>query len=314
MIRRFAPGLQSGHFSFSAEVRNQVAAALEQKDCCAQAALLALISTCGGESRQQGEDHFLVFSVSNLAVARALFRLSCRIFSDRPQFERQFSQKLGRKRLVRMVLRLAPDDFKRLASLDELKKRFRRRSCCRRAFLRGAFLGCGSMVDPERAYHLEFSAPGGLASWIQDLLELEEIHAGSYQRGGSTNFTLYIKSSEEITRFLSIVGAHPALLKLEDILMSRDLRNNVQRAVNCETANLERTVSTANRQLEDIERIQEAGKLGELPNELIETVRLRLEHPYASLQELASLHTPPCSKSGINHRLRRLRQFAQALQ
>jgi hypothetical protein len=302
---------QKSSFSFSSEVRNQVASAMKLDDCCAQAALLALSSTCGGESKFLDGENFLVFSVASPAVARSLFKLVRKIFSDRPRVERQFSPKLRRKRLFRIWLRLDADDFERLASLETLKKRIRKRSCCRRSFLRGAFLGCGYMVDPERAYHLEFSAPEEMAEWISDLLEKEKIFPGCYQRSGQSNLTLYIKSSEEISSFLSVVGAHRALLQLEDVLMSKELRNNVQRVVNCETANLERTVTTAARQLEEINFLQERGILGDLAIELVETALLRIEHPYASLQELAALHDPPMSKSAINHRLRRIREISK---
>ena len=115
--------------------------------------------------------------------------------------------------------------------------------------LRGAFLGCGSVVDPERAYHLEFTAPGDVSVWIVDLLDAEGIRAGNYQRSGSGQWTAYVKKSEDITTFLTMIGAVQALLQFEEVLISRDLKNNVQRAVNCETANLDRTVTTAQAQI-----------------------------------------------------------------
>ncbi|MNY09009.1 putative sporulation transcription regulator WhiA [compost metagenome] len=120
-----------------------------------------------------------------------------------------------------------------------------------------------------------------------------------------------MKKSEDIATFLTLVGAVPALLALEELLISRDLKNNVQRAVNCETANLDRTVSTAQEQIARIETLEHTGRLKALPPELVETAKIRRENPFASLAQLAELHSPPLSKSAINHRLRKIAQLAE---
>lgn len=312
MITR-TPGFvpQNRALSFSSEVRSQAANAVGMGNCCAQAALLALISTYGGESVLVNGEHYLVFSVASPAVARLLFRLSKQIFQNRPRVDREFSPKLKRKRLFRVWLELGNANFQKLSSLEELKQQVIKRSCCRRSFLRGAFLGCGSMVDPDKAYHLEFSAADSLLDWVEDLLHKEGIQPKRCQKTGQYNETLYLKNSGEIAQLLTIFGAHRAVLKLEEVLLSKELRNSVQRTVNCETANLERTVTTATRQVQEIEMLLDKDILTNLPSELQETAILRVDNPYASLQELALLHDPPKSKSAINHRLRKLHEIAR---
>lgn len=291
--------------TFSQDVRTHLAQVELPKPCCRQAMLLALLSVCGGEAT----DGRLTFSVENGAVARLFFKLAKQAFGTVPHL----TAPDGHARAVyRLAVDLPTEGLGEAMSLTALRAAIRRRACCRRAFLRGAFLGCGSIVDPERAYHLEFTGPSDVSSWIVALLQAEGVHAGHYQRLGHQHWTAYVKRSEDIVQFLSAVGAVPALLAFQEVLISRDLKNNVQRAVNCETANLDRTVSTAQAQIALIDGMEERGMLAALSAELQETAMLRLEHPYASLAQLAELHVPPRSKSAINHRLRKLAELAMA--
>jgi len=289
--------------SFSQDVRTHLAQIELPKPCCQQATLLALLSVCAGEA----SDRTLTFSVENAAVARLFFRLAKQVFGQSPQLRPPD----GHQRTVyRLILELPEEGIGEAMRLSDLQKAIKRRACCRRSFLRGAFMGCGSMVDPERAYHLEFTGPSDVSSWIVSLLASEGIRSGHYQRTGHQHWTAYVKSGEDIAQFLTAVGAVPALLVFQELLISRDLKNHVQRAVNCETANLDRTVSTAQAQIALIEALVERGSITDLSPELQETARLRLEHPYASLAQLAELHDPPMSKSAVNHRLRKLAELA----
>lgn len=290
--------------SFSQEVRSHLAHVEVERPCCQRAALLALLSTCACEA---GEGH-VELAVENGAVARLLFRLAKQQFGTSPQLHVPDGHRAGPYRLA---LPVPEEGLEGAMRLHDLRKDLARRSCCRKAFLRGAFMGCGSLVDPERAYHLEFTAPGEVSSWIVSLLQSSGIRAGHYQRSGHSHWTAYVKKREDIAHFLTLVGAVPALLAFEDLLISRDLKNNIQRTVNCETANLDRTVTTAQTQIARIEELRRRGLHHELSEELLETMNLRLEHPYASLAQLAELHSPPLSKSAINHRLRKLASLAE---
>lgn len=290
---------------FSQEVRAHLAQQEVEKACCLQAELLALLSVTASETAS-GK---LVLAVENGAVARRLFRLVKSAFGQAPRLD---DPDAGRGH-YRLVLPTPDPALAEAMSLVKLRSALRRRRCCRRSFLRGAFLGCGSIVDPERAYHLEFTAPEEVSGWILSLLEAEGIRAGHYQRHGHTPWTAYVKKSEDIASFLTMVGAVPALLALEELLISRDLKNHVQRTVNCETANLDRTVQTAQEQIWRITELKQRGWLDQLGEGMQETVTLRLENPYASLAQLAMLHRPPLSKSAINHRLRKLADLAAGL-
>lgn len=260
--------------------------------------MLALMATCGTEVRDASGPR-LILASDQPAVARLCFRLAKEIF-DQPEL-RHRQREAGRHYEVAVPLvehaGLAPSGF---------------RACCRRHFLRAAFLGCGSMVDPERAYHLEFATDAAMAEVIVGVLERDGIHAGSCPRltGG---MKVYLKGSEEIARLLTLMGGHQATLRLEELRVSRELRNQVQRTVNCETANLARTVTSAERQIADIQRLAVSTRWRKLPADLLETAQLRLAEPYASLAELAGLHDPPVSKSAVNHRLRRLGEEATLL-
>ncbi|MNX41974.1 Sporulation transcription regulator WhiA [compost metagenome] len=295
--------------SFSQDVRSQLANLPPGKPCCERAMLLALFSVCGKDAAMMDGEPCLALAVDNAAVARLLFRLAKNAFSTPPHLA---SPGAGKGQAYRLFIPLNDEGLGRETSMDDLERQIKKRSCCRRAFLRGSFLGCGSVVDPERAYHLEFTAPGDVSVWIVDLLDAEGIRAGNYQRGGSGQWTAYVKKSEDIASFLTMIGAVQALLQFEEVLISRDLKNNVQRTVNCETANLERTVATAQSQITHLKALQTSKRLNELPSELQETAVLRIEHPYASLAQLAELHEPPLSKSAINHRLRKLLQVPVA--
>lgn len=289
--------------SFSQDVRIQLANLPPDKPCCERALLLALFSVCAKDAAMMDGMPCLALAVDNAAVARLLFRLAKHAFGTQPHLAPHGQ---GKGQTYRLYLPLTEEGLGGETSLPDLERKIKKRSCCRRAFLRGAFLGCGSVVDPERAYHLEFTAPGEVSVWIVDLLEAEGIRAGNYQRGGSGQWTAYVKKSEDIATFLTLIGAVQALLQFEEVLISRDLKNNVQRTVNCETANLERTVTTAQAQIAHLEALQASGRLKDSPPELQETALIRIEHPFASLAQLAELHDPPLSKSAINHRLRRL--------
>ncbi|WP_346870003.1 DNA-binding protein WhiA [Clostridium sp. UBA5119] len=183
---------------------------------------------------------------------------------------------------------------------------------CKRAYIKGAFLGGGSISNPEKTYHLEFvTHDQDYANELSDLINSYKLNSKVIQRKNS--FVIYLKEGEQIVDLLNIIGAHNALLELENIRIMKEMRNNVNRIVNCETANLSKTVNAAVRQVESIKLIESEIGLDRLPKNLKEVAKLRLAFPDESLKELGAMLNPPVGKSGVNHRLRRIEKIADEL-
>ncbi|MCI1995596.1 MAG: DNA-binding protein WhiA [Clostridium luticellarii] len=182
----------------------------------------------------------------------------------------------------------------------------------KRAYIRGAFLGGGSISNPEKTYHLEFVTHNDVyAEDLSSLINEYGLNSKVIQRKNS--FIVYIKEGEQIVDLLNIIGAYSALLKLENIRIMKEMRNNVNRLVNCETANLSKTVNASVRQAESIKLIQRKIGLSRLPKNLREIAELRLNYPDESLKELGEMLSPKVGKSGVNHRLRRIEKIAGEL-
>ena len=186
------------------------------------------------------------------------------------------------------------------------------KNCCKRAFLRGAFLCAGSISDPKKFYHFEiFCASPEKARQMQELMQSFEIDAKIVKR--KKYDVVYVKEGAQIVELLGLMGAGISLMNLENVRILKGMRNTVNRKVNCETANINKTVNAAVKQMEDIEYIQNTVGLEKLPENLEETARLRLEYPQASLKELGALLSVPLGKSGVNHRLRKISSIAEQL-
>ena len=182
----------------------------------------------------------------------------------------------------------------------------------RRAFLRGAFLACGTVSDPEKSYHLEFVCPDEeKAELLRSLLQGLGMDPGVVTRKRSE--VVYLKGSDDIVDLLGAMGAVSALMKMENVRILKEMRNSVNRQVNCETANLSKTVDASFRQVQDIEYLKEAGALDTLPEPLKEAALVRLANPEIPLKELGGLLPVPVGKSGMNHRLRKLSEYAEQL-
>lgn len=186
-------------------------------------------------------------------------------------------------------------------------------SCCRESFLRGAFTVCGTVTDPEKEYHLEFSCPSrALANDLIALLETFEIRAGATERGGSR--IVYLKSSEGIEDLLGLMGATENAMAVMGAKMYKDVRNTINRKVNFENANIARSMAAAARQYEDIMKIARARGLDTLPGELKLLAEARIENRELSAAELAKLLPGELTVSGINHRFKRIRAIADAIE
>lgn len=187
--------------------------------------------------------------------------------------------------------------------------------CCTAAFLRGAFLSCGTVTDPQKDYHLEFVVPfmnlaKDLSALIREAYELD-IQPGFLNRKGS--FVVYIKGSEHVADFLTYMGAGIAAMELMQAKMLKEVRNDVNRKTNFETANIDKTAHAAAAQIIAIEKIVNTVGISKLPEELQELAKLRLRNPEMSLRELGETLSEPLSRSGVNHRLQRIVEFAREL-
>lgn len=186
------------------------------------------------------------------------------------------------------------------------------RSCCKQAFMRGAFLACGSLTDPNKGYHLELVCENEqgaeLIMYIMGELQLspKRVTRKKYE-------VVYLKDGSMIVDFLNIIGAHNALMDMENVRILKDMRNSVNRRVNCETANINKTVSAAVKQIEDIRYIEEKKGLKYLPEGLRKVAELRVDEPEMSLREIGEMLNPPVGKSGVNHRLRKISEIANEL-
>lgn len=194
----------------------------------------------------------------------------------------------------------------------DTKEALTERSCCKRVFLRGAFLGAGSVSDPEKEYRFDIvCAAKEDALFLQKLFSDFEVYAKITKRRG--RYVLYLKEGEQIAEALNVLEAHKAMMQFENVRILKEMRGSVNRQVNCETANINKSVAASLKQTEDIRFIISQIGIEKLDDHLAETARARLQHPDVTLEELGSYMTPKLSKSAVNHRMRKLSQIASSL-
>lgn len=199
----------------------------------------------------------------------------------------------------------------RKKTVDAFSEEFPRENAAR-AFLRKAFLETGSMSNPEKGYHLEFVCENeNQAKELLETMLIFDIEAKTVQRKRYT--IVYLKESEDIVELLNVMGAHICLMNLENLRILKDMRNSINRRVNCETANISKTVSAANKQIEDIQYLKEHYGFEDLSENLRQVAEMRLAYPDATLKELGEYLVPPVGKSGVNHRLRKLSELADSI-
>jgi DNA-binding protein WhiA len=307
--------------SFSSEVNNEIARAFGETSCCHAAELAALIRM-GGTMVIGGNTNLGInFSTENAAVARKAVSLIKNGFNLKTEV--MVTRGLRLKKNNTYHVRVAPNamvsDFFR--SLDIMGEnglnvasgsQIIKKTCCRRAYLRGAFLGGGSVNKPTRAYHLEMVAANqDFAKMLAKFMKGFKLPVRLTERKGA--HIVYLKEGDAITSFLQIIGAHNALMAFENVRIVKDMRSQVNRIVNCETANLEKTAKASARQTEFIKHIEQNLGFNKLSPELKEVALARLKNPEATLLELAEMLNGKVSKSGINHRLRKLSDIARKI-
>ena len=289
--------------SFSSEIKQELSWQLPSARHCRLAEISAILSFCSHvEAGTEGTGNVRMHT-ENLAVARKYFTLLKKTFNINMNVSVRQNRKPHGNRSFEITA---------LTDMTAVRHVLIQNPCCRRAYIRGAFLASGSVSDPEKGYHFEIvCADSARAEQLFAMLESFGIEAKITLRKHS--YILYVKEGSQIADILNVMEAHVGLMKFENIRILKEMRNSVNRQVNCETANLNKTVSAAVKQIEDIQYIQSTIGFEKLPENLAEIARLRLEQPGMSLKELGQMLTPPVGKSGVNHRLRKLSFIAEEL-
>ena len=305
--------------SYSSRTKEELCRLEPDSICCLLAELSGIISVAGSVILRGGGDKRLSIETENTAVARRTFRLLQEVFDVQPQLITLKRARLGGRSAHR--IEISGDEASFVlegCGISVLQRRgvpreITVRKCCRMSFLRGVFLASGSVTDPEKEYHLEFVlGDEAFAQAVLKLIARFDLEAHVTIRRQMT--LVYLKGQNEITDMLSILGAQRARFEMEDAFIKKELRNNANRATNCDSANVQRSVTAASRQTQAIERLIAAKGEQSLPDVLLMTAKLRLQYPEVSLEELGRLCDPPVGKSGVNHRLRKLEQMARELE
>ncbi len=308
--------------SFSSEVKEELTRAVSHPRHCQIAELTAIITMCGGVRISAAQALSLKIQTENPGVVRraagliaSLFHVRCEVSVRLRQHNRQYTAAVTSHKAAEKILQAAH----LLTAEGEIREQMQpvdnlviQKSCCKKAFLRGAFLTAGSVSDPKSSYHLEMvTGSEAKAEQLKQILRTLGFEGKVTKR--RSHYIVYIKEGDQIADFLGAVGATKALLEMENVRILKEIAGNVNRQVNCETANLNKTITAAVTSIADIQYIQTHGGLEQLEPNLQETAQLRLRNPDISLAALGDLHETPVGKSGVNHRLKKLSAIAERM-
>ena len=289
--------------SFSSEAKNELCHVPLNRTCCARAEAYGVLLYCHTFDRRE-----IRIITANDAFAQRLPKLFRRAFSlsfDHVPPEGAAGKRTFLITAPEKILSILEVFGQESAVSHHINYGVLETDCCRQSFFRGAFLAGGSVTDPDKRYHLELltSHPSVSREAFNLMLEMGFAPKDAVRSGG---YITYFKQSEAIEDVLTTIGAPLAAMGIMQAKMQKDMRNAVNRRVNCETANLTKVVDASIEQVAAIRKLQKQGRLKELPPKLRETAKLRLDNPEATLQELAAMQDPPVSKSAMNHRMRKL--------
>lgn len=311
--------------SFSGEVKEELSRQCSDARHCQIAEIAAILSVCGHVSISPEDEFQVNIQTENISVARKYFTLLKKTFNIEAEIRIRKNIYLKKSDVYRVQVNSHEDTVRILQAakymspsleiaedLSKMNHLIIQRDCCKRAFLRGIFLAAGSISDPEKSYHLEI-----VCSTMERALQVQAI-LKDFQLDGriinrKKNQVVYLKEGSQIVELLGLMEASISLMNLENIRIRKEISNNVNRKVNCETANITKTVSAAVKQIEDIRYIETHMGFSQLSEGLEEMAVLRLKHQDATLKELGEMLTPPVGKSGVNHRLRKLSRIAEEL-
>lgn len=306
--------------SFSGTVKEELSRQISTARHCRIAETAALLSLCGRFTA----DGALRMQTENSAVIRKYFTLVQKTFNIETEIAVRENRQMKKGHIY--YVEIKDDALIRTVLLGTKLSReqnsggtlvlnnslLTQQTCCKRAFIRGAFLASGSISDPEKGYHFEIVCPDERkAGQLQELIHSFGIDAKVVVRKKS--HVVYVKEGAQIVDILAVMEANVALMNLENIRILKEMRNTVNRKVNCEMANINKTVSAAVKQIEDIKLIEEKKGFQSLNDGLAEIAELRLQYPEATLKELGMMLNPQVGKSGVNHRLRKLSAIADEL-
>jgi len=307
--------------SFTAEVKEELSRVMPTRACCPKAELAALVRVEGTLHITGNERFRLEMATETAPVARKAIKLLHSLYGLKTELtvRRSVLHKTNNYLITIPSQQALAPALADLGILDEsfgltygVQGRLVRKDCCAVSYLRGAFLGGGFVADPHGDFHFELTAETEkLARDLVSLMARFGIEAKVTRRRGL--FAVYLKGAEPIVTFLALVGAHRALLRTEDVRIIKSMRNDVNRLVNAETANLQKSAEAAIAQVEDIRYLTEAHGIEALPPALQELAQLRVDHPDVSIRELGEYADPPLSKSAVYHRIRRLEALAAEL-
>ena len=311
--------------SFSIKVKNELANHISNATHCRIAELAALISMCGSVMIDENNNYKIRIKTETQPTAEKIKKLLWKTFKvdvDISTRENAYS-KVGRTYTLlvgdhQQALKIL-QATKLINENNEIGENFSitnniviMKDCCKRAFIRGAFMAAGSISYPNKSYHFEIKCNSEKkAKQLIELLENYNIDGKMVARKGG--YVVYIKEGEGIVDVLNVMEAHVSLMEMENVRILKGMSNYYNRQVNCETANIKKTVATSVRQIDDIDFIIQNKGIDYLPEKLQDIAWVRKENPDASLQELGEMLDPPLGKSGVNHRLRKICQIAQEL-
>lgn len=292
---------------------------------CHIAEITALIGFCGTITVLSKEQAKIKIQTENFALAKKHFTLLEKTFNIKAEIQVKYHAKKHKNRsyliltndeeatmkllLATKLVEVDQEEFYFIQGFDSLVTQA---TCCKRAFIRGAFLATGSIMDPEKTYHFEIVCSDDVvATYVQELIQEFEIDAKIVQR--KKYHVVYVKEGSQIVDLLNVMEAHVALMELENVRIVKDMKNTLNRKVNCETANIKKTVSAAVKLNADIEYIENAVGLSSLPERLEDVAKIRLAHGDLSLREIGQQLSPPVGKSGVNHRLKKISEIAMKL-
>ena len=299
--------------SFSYKAKAELCRTAVQRLCCARAECYGVLLYCNTFTMQE-----VRIITENPEFAARLPRLFHRAFNVK--FDRLPTEETPGSKLIFQIT--DPDKLRRVvdtlgydprqALVLHVNFAMLEEDCCRVSFLRGAFLAGGSVTDPEKRYHLELSTSHVQASReVSALLQEMGFLPRSVMRSGSA--VIYFKQSEHIEDLLTTLGAPVAATEIMTAKVDKEIRNGANRAMNCDMANVNKTLDAVAAQQEAIEKLEKAGQLEKLPEKIQETARLRVQNPELPLAQLAALFDPPISKSCLNHRIRKIMEEARKL-
>ncbi len=311
--------------SFSGNVKDELAGHVNMARHCQIAELSAIFQFCARIEQGDNGESALVINAENEIIVKKCFTLLRKTFNIETSaykndgktgiMSEQTAIRITDSELVWNIfrtLKLVGDNDVFYGFGEPVNPILIKNSCCRRAYLRGVFLCVGSMSDPVKGYHLELVTDNERKAFqIQQIIREFELDAKIIRR--KKYFVVYLKEGSNIVDFLNICEAHVSLMQFENERIVKEMRNSINRRVNCETANISKTVNAAAKQISDIGKIRDTIGFSNLPQNLREMALVRLEYPDASLKELGGYLVPPVGKSGVNHRLRKLSEIADEI-